>query len=118
MNGVQIRFYDLLRKDLRLSDDKAAEFVEALGEVVEFELKNEKQISATKEDIHQLNVKIDVTASSAKEDIYHVREDIHKLELKVEQSKGDIYKAMFWTGIVQLLAILGGVLAIVKFASS
>lgn len=43
------------------------------------------------------------------------KEDIHRLELKVEQSKGDIYKAMFWTGIVQLLAILGGVLAIVKF---
>lgn len=111
MNGVQIKFYDLLRRDLHLSDDKAAAFVEALEDVVEFELKNDKQVSATKEDVHQLNVKIDTTASS-------VREDIHKLEIKLEQSKGDIYKAMFWTGIVQLLAILGGVLAIMKFASS
>jgi len=70
MNSVQIKLYDLFRKELHLS---------------------------TKEDIRLL------------------RDSIHLLELKVEQSKGDIYKAMFWTGIVQLMAILGGVLAIVKY---
>ena len=43
------------------------------------------------------------------------KDDIHKLELKIEDSKGDLYKAMFFTSIIQLLAILGGVLAIVKF---
>ncbi len=92
MNTVQIKFYDLLRKDLHLPDDRAAAFVEALENVVEFEIKNEKQTAATKE-------------------------DIHRLEIKLEQSKVDIYKAMFWTGIIQLLAIPGGVLAIVKFVS-
>ena len=45
------------------------------------------------------------------------KEDIYRLELKIEQSKSDLYKAMFWTSTVQLLAILGGVLAIVKFVS-
>ncbi|MEJ7676447.1 MAG: hypothetical protein WKG06_00910 [Segetibacter sp.] len=73
-----------------MPDDKAAAFVAAVEEVVGQEFKNEKQTLSTKE-------------------------DIHRLELKVEQSKGDIYKAMFWTSIVQLMAILGGVLAIVKF---
>jgi len=43
------------------------------------------------------------------------KDDIHRLELKLEQTKSDIYKAMFWTGLVQLLAILGGVMAIVRF---
>ncbi len=100
MNAVQIKFYDLLRKDLHLPDEKAAAFVEVIGEVVGLELKNERQASATKEDVS------------------HVREDIHKLELKLEQSKADVYKAIFWTGIVQLLAILGGVLAIVKSVAS
>lgn len=90
MNSVQIRLYDLFRKELNLPDDKAAAFVAAVEEVVGQEFKNEKQTLSTKE-------------------------DIHRLELKVEQSKGDIYKAMFWTSIVQLMAILGGVLAIVKF---
>lgn len=92
MNAVQIKFCDLVRKELNLSDDKAAAFVTALGEVVESEIKNEPQSAATKE-------------------------DVHRLELKIEQSKGDLYNAMFWTSIVQLLAILGGVLAIVKFVS-
>ena len=92
MNAVQIKFYDLLRKDLHLPDDRTAAFVEALENVVEYEIKNEKQITATKE-------------------------DIHRLEIKLEQSKVDIYKAMFWTNIIQLPAILGGVLAIVKFVS-
>lgn len=90
MDLVQIRLYDLFRKELNLPDDKAAAFVAAVEEFMGQELKNEKQTLSTKE-------------------------DIHRLELKVEQSKGGIYKAMFWTGIVQLLAILGGVLAIVKF---
>lgn len=84
-------------KKLNLPDDKAAAFVAAVEEVFVQELKNEKQALPTKEDI------------------YNLKEDIHRLELKVEQSKGDIYKAMFWTSIVQLLAILGGVLAIIKF---
>lgn len=90
MNPVQIRLYNLFRKDLSLSDDKAAEFVAAVEEAIAGATKEQRQILATKE-------------------------DIYRLELKIEQSKGDIYKAMFWTGIVQLLAILGGVLAIVKF---
>ena len=92
MNGVHIKLYDLFRKELNLSDDKAAAFVAAVEEVVEQDRKGDRQNNATKE-------------------------DIYKLELKIEQSKNDIYKAMFWTGIVQLLAILGGVLAIVKFMS-
>lgn len=97
MNLVQIRLYDLFRKELNLPDDKAAAFVAAVEEVVGQELKNEKQTLSTKEDIQT------------------VKDSIHLLELKVEQSKGDIYKAMFWTSIVQLMAILAGVLAIVKF---
>lgn len=92
MNAIQIKFYDLLRKDFHLTDEKAAAFVEVLSEVVELELRKERQSLSTKE-------------------------DIHRLELKLEQSKTDIYKAIYWTTVVQVLAILGGVLAIVKFVS-
>jgi len=90
MNISQIRLYDLFRKKLNLPDDEAAAFVLAVGEVVGMDLDTKKQLHATKDDIHQL-------------------------ALKIEQTKGDLYKAMFVTGIVQLIAILGGVLAIVKF---
>lgn len=104
MNSVQIKLYDLFRKELNLPDDKAAAFVSAVGEVVEQGFKNEKQTLSTKEDIR-----------TVKEDIQTVKESIHLVELKLEQTKGDIYKAIFWTGILQLLSIPGGVLAIVKF---
>jgi len=97
MQSVQIKLYDLVRKELNMTDDKAAAFVAAVEEVVEQGFKNEKQTLSTKDDIQT------------------VRQSIHLLELKVEQTKGDIYKAIFWTGLLQLISILGGVLAIVKF---
>jgi hypothetical protein len=93
----QIRLYDLFRKELRLPDDKAAAFVKAVGDVVESEATGKNHLLATKEDIHIL------------------KRDIHSLDLKIEQSKTDIYKGMFLTGILQLIAILSGTLAIVKF---
>ena len=54
------------------------------------------------------------------------KDDIHKLELKIEQSKNetnlkieqskiDTYKAIFLSGLIQFLGILGGLIAIVKF---
>jgi hypothetical protein len=97
----QIRLYDLFRKELRLPDEKAAAFVKAVGDVVESEAAGKNHLLATKEDIHDII-----------NDMRVLRGD---LELKIEQSKTDIYKAMFLTGIVQLIAILSGTLAIVKF---
>jgi hypothetical protein len=96
----QIRLYDLFRKELHLPDDKAAAFVKAVEDVAESEVNRKSNLLATKEDIHDL-----------KNDMHFLRSN---LELKIEQSKTDIYKAMFLTGIVQLIAILGGTLAIVK----
>jgi hypothetical protein len=92
----QIRLYDLFRKELHLPDDKAAAFVKAVEDVAESEVNSKSNLHATKEDIRVL------------------KGDIHSLELKIEQSKTDIYKAMFLTSIVQLIAILSGTLAIVK----
>ena len=47
-----------------------------------------------------------------------MNEDILKLEMsirgKIKDSKLEVYKATLITGLVQLLAILGGVLAIIK----
>lgn len=115
MNISQIKLYDLFRKKLHLPDKEAADFVLAVGNVVGFETDNKKQLLATKEDINYIKGNI----VGVREDIVRIREDlkkdIHHLEIKVEQSKGDLYKAMFWTSIVQLITILGGVLAIVKF---
>lgn len=44
------------------------------------------------------------------------KDDFNLLDKRILESKNDMYKAMFLSGIVQLIAILGGVLAIAKFA--
>jgi hypothetical protein len=111
MDMNQIRLYDLFRKELRLPDDKAAAFVKAVGDVVESKAIGRYHLLASKEDMGVL--KIDM--HDLKDDMQVIRGDIHSLELKILQSKTDVYKAMFVSGIVQLLAILSGTLAIVKF---
>ena len=42
------------------------------------------------------------------------KDDFHILDKRILESKNDMYKAIFLTSLVQLIAILGGVLAIVK----
>jgi hypothetical protein len=44
------------------------------------------------------------------------KDDFQKLDNCILETKNDMYKAIFVTGLVQLLAILGGVLAIVRFS--
>jgi len=152
MSMSHIRLYDLFRKELHLPDDKASDFVVAVGEVSVWEADKNRQLLATKNDVHLLKEDIHSFRSEFKEDIQRLRselkediqklriefkediqnlrnefkgdiqnlrnefkKDTHALEIKIEQFKVDIYKAMFWTGLAQLLAILGGVLAIFKF---
>jgi hypothetical protein len=93
----QIRLYNILRKDLQLSDDKAADFVSAMGTMPAVELNEKMQTLATKNDIHSLD------------------EKVHSMDLKLESFRADLYRVIFLNGIVQFIAIVGSVLAIVKF---
>lgn len=83
MDSVQIKLYDLFRKDLNLSDDKARELVytiEQAGRESESKL-------ASKE---------------------FIKDSSHSLEIKM-------IKNYLLFSVIQLLVILSGVLAIVKF---
>jgi hypothetical protein len=152
MSIHHIRLYDLFRRELHLSDDKAADFVLAVEDIAGWEVDTQNQLREIKEDVHSLEAKIkeDIHSLEAeiKEDIHSleakIKEDIHSLEaeikedihyleagikedirsldvkieqsnVRIEQSKAGISKAIFWSGIVQLMAILSAVLAMVKF---
>jgi hypothetical protein len=89
-NMDQIKLYNILRTDLKLSDDKAADFVSAIGKTAERELDARIQNLATKNDIRDL-------ALATKNDIR------------------DLYKTIYLSGLVQFIAIVASVLAIIKF---
>lgn len=97
MTTVQIRLYDLFRKELNLPDDKAAAYVTAEGDIVDCGVNEGNNAQATKDDIHKLELKIEQT------------------NLKIEQSKNDIYKAVYFTSLLQFLGIVGAVIAIIKY---
>ncbi len=44
-----------------------------------------------------------------------VKDEIHRLELKVEQTKNEVTKAIFWTSLIQFLAIVGAIVGIISF---
>ncbi len=43
------------------------------------------------------------------------KDEIHRLELKIEQTKGEVTKAIFWASLIQFLAIVGSVIGIISF---
>jgi hypothetical protein len=61
MSMNQIRLYDLFRRELHLSDDKAAEAVYAVQEMEESAITSKKDALATKEDINTLKKDIQDT---------------------------------------------------------
>jgi uncharacterized protein YicC (UPF0701 family) len=95
MSTVSIKLYEFARKEMHLTEDKAKEFVQAIDEVVKEDIKGEG--------INELATKS------------FVKDEIHRLELKVEQSKSELSKTIFWTGLIQFLAIVGSVISFISF---
>ena len=94
MSMNQIKLYDLFRRELHLSDDKAGETVYAVQEMTESAFTSKKDVLATKEDIYFLK-------SELKKDI--------------QDSKDNLYRAIYLSGILQFIAMTGSLLAIIKF---
>jgi len=93
MSMNQIRLYDIFRRELHLSDDKAAEAVYAMQEMTESAFTSKKDVLATKEDIYSLK-------SELKKDI--------------QDTKDNLYRAIYLSGILQFIAMTGSLLAIIK----
>jgi hypothetical protein len=92
MSAINIKLYETFRKELNLSEEKSKALVLAIQDAI-----HEDVLNATNE--------------------YKSfwKDDFHTLDKRIIESKNDMYKALFITSVVQLIAILGGVLAIVKF---
>ncbi len=89
----QIRLYDLFRREMHLSDDKAAEAVYAVQEMTESAFTSKKDMLATKEDIHSLRA---------------------ELKKDIQDTKDNLFRAIYLSGILQFIAMTGTMMAIIK----
>jgi hypothetical protein len=130
----EIKLYNILRTDLKLSDDKAADFVSAIGKTAERELDVRIQTLATKNDLRELSLAtkndlrelslvtkndIQELSRATKNDIQELslatKNDIRELSLATKNDIRDLYKTIYLTSLFQFIAIVASVLAIVKF---
>ena len=109
MSIHQIMLYDIFRKDLHLSDEKAAVLVIALED-------SEKSQNETMNQPHFAKMGImEVTLHNLDIGMNDVKKDIGDLRKDMSGFKEDICKSMYAVGIVQIITILGGLVAIMKF---
>ena len=144
-NSIQIKLYDIFRKDLHLADERAHELVQTIGQAVKGEYEDNLEGVATKEFVKDeiqatkefVKDEIQATKEFVKDEIQatkefvrdeiqttkeFVREKFHTLdlkigqvELKMEQMRSDLTKAIFISNLIQFLAIVGSVIAIINF---
>jgi len=88
---VSIRLYDFARKEMKLSEEKAKEFVQTLDEF----------------NSHHIDDSI-ATKLFVKDEVIQLREEIKRVEVSLT-------KAIYWSGLIQFIAIVGSVLAIFNF---
>ena len=95
MSTINVKLYEILKNDLRLSDIKAKEFAEAIKEEVQNDIKFENSDfrSSMKEDFKQLELNIEKIKST--------------LELKIEQSKSETLKWFIGLFVALALMIIG-----------
>jgi hypothetical protein len=86
----QIKLYNILRNALKMTEQDAGEFISAMGAVTSGELDTKIQALATKDDLRELSL-------ATKDDIL------------------DLSKKIYLIGLVQFIALVTSMLAIVKF---
>ena len=86
----QIKLYNILRNVLKMTEQDAGEFISAMGAVTSRELDTKIQALATKDDLRELSL-------ATKDDIL------------------DLNKKIYLIGLVQFIALVTSMLAIVKF---
>jgi hypothetical protein len=99
-----IRLYDLFRRELHLTDDKAADVVYAVQEIADLAIDSKRDTLATKEDIYSIKAEINSKINS----------EINSLRQDIKDFKNNICKAIYLSGIVQFITMIGSFLAIVK----
>lgn len=98
MNTVNLNLYQILKTDFKLSDAKAKEFVDAISEEVQNDIKYENSDfkSTVKEDFLKLELKFK-----------QVNTKIESVKVEIKESKNDMLKWFFGMFFALALMIIG-----------
>jgi len=97
----QIKLYNILRNALKMTEQDAGEFISAVGAITSRELDTKIQALATKDDLRELSLA--------------TKDDLRKLSLATKDDILDLNKKIYLIGLVQFIALVTSMLAIVKF---
>ncbi len=137
LNIPNIRLYDIFRRDLHLPDERAHDLVQAIDEAVKEGYEERLKGMATKEYVKgeiqvvkdellatkdfvkggNWNMRDEFQAAKdfVKAEVNFVKAEVNRVELKVEQLKSEVTKSIYWTSLVQFLAITGAIIGIISF---
>ncbi len=115
MSMNQIRLFNIFRKEMHLSDASAEEAVSAMQELAGFAIESKMHLLATKE----VAILLKEDKSLLKPSMFSLKEEmiLIKEELKKElhTTKVELRKAIYLSCFIQIIAMVGTVLAVVKF---
>ncbi len=97
----QIKLYNILRNALKMTEQDAGEFISAIGAVTSGELDTKIQALATKDDLRELSLA--------------TKDDLRALSLASKNDILELNKKIYLIGLVQFIALVTSMLAIVKF---
>jgi hypothetical protein len=92
MSTLELKVYDIFKT--KIGDAEAKTIIEYFEAKAEEKYEQKKDVLATKEDVSNLEISL--------------KNEIHQLELR-------LVKQTYWINIVQFLATIGSILAILKF---
>jgi hypothetical protein len=97
----QIKLYNILRNALKMTEQDAGEFISAIGAVTSRDLDTKIQALATKDDLRELSLA--------------TKDDLRALSLASKNDILELNKKIYLIGLVQFIALVTSMLAIVKF---
>lgn len=122
-----LKLYDLFRKDLHLSDDRALEVVNALDDHYEKRSSAKMEQLATKAELVAVKTEISNVRSELKEDIGKVRlelkevklelkDDIGKIRGELKDSENKLIKTTQVATLIQYLLIVATIAGLLRYA--
>lgn len=102
MSTINLNLYQILKTDFKLSDAKAKEFVDAIREEVQNDIKYEN--SDFKSDLKEDFLKLELKFEQVNTKIESIRGE---LKIEIKESKNDMLKWFFGMFFALVLMIIG-----------